>query len=171
MRDLLETLAKRRDARYRMLLSVFDQVATIVGDVFEFEPLGSMDDLTDEGTVHQFGDDYQLIILHTPNTDHEAYEALGWAGYGYPEYPDIRIVIGTYVDRDDVPDYDEDTIDRFDLSAEHDYGENKWKVRSDFHHGVNRQGPPDQKLVDCQTRLDELFKRLNENVETNVEEG
>lgn len=162
MRDLLETLAKRRDARYRMLLSVFDQVATIVGDVFEFEPLGSMDDLTDEGTVHQFGDDYQLIILHTPNTDHEAYEAIGWNGDGYPFYSDIRVVISTAVEREDLPEYDPDTIDKLDFSAEYNYGENKWKIQSDFYHGINRQGPPDQKMVDCQIRLDELFKRLNE---------
>ena len=180
MRKELEALATQRDRQYRTILSAYDQIVTIVSDIFGIDPLDIISDVSRKGFQDVY-DMYYVRACHMPNTDAEymrpfekddSYDDDYDDGWSYPFDSAISVKIVT---RDKplnppigrIDDYYETAL----IDAEIDTDTGRWKVDSGWYPNLAKKDhdkvPKDPKIAECMQRIDELFERLNAELNTN----
>ena len=143
MRTSLDELAKRRDKMYRKTLKVVDDVLKIIEDVFSFELKEEPDEIS--GELNRYLPDY-AIRMNTCEDPGEPFT--------------IHVCIETNI-------YDSDETlfrlidDAFNFTAEFDSGDDKWEITENrLYHSQDSENDY-TKILKCQQKLEDLFKRLN----------
>lgn len=143
MRTSLDELAKRRDEMYRKTLKVVEDVFKIIEDAFSFELNEEPDEIFEE--LNRYLPDYAITVNVCEDP-------------GEPFTIYVYIETNVYESDDDLS---RPIDDRFAFTVEFDSGNDKWEItENDFEHSQDSENDH-TKILKCQQKLEDLFKRLN----------